>query len=276
METPSSPADVTTSLSDWTNHLLPMKMPYQEVPDDMYTPCGFSVGEIKALGSFADYATLSDVPLPKPYHTFELEKALPRPYRPFRWAYHQTMCRWFELQLSLNANPNPALTKMEPDWWLELESTYEERMKQRSKLFEEHGEAVLQALPGSELACKELMEMVLQFLCARYPQYFSLNVDKTLLSNAILKTKTDLKQTPPLIVLFFNIPEDFAIMLRDEKTGDYMFRAGIICSALGWNVATKIGLRLHEIHTPVPDYKEKMQFSMNRRVPQSGLAHSFR
>ena len=153
---------------------------------------------------------------------------------------------------------------MEPDWWLELENTYEDRMKQRAQLLIDHGEAVLQALPGSELACKELMEMVLQFLCVRYPHYFSLNSSKTVFHNAILQTRTDLKQTPPLHVIFQNIPEDFAIMLRDEKTGLYIFRAGIICSSLGWSLASKIGKPLHEIHDPVPDYKAKMQFSMDR------------
>lgn len=157
-----------------------------------------------------------------------------------------------------------ALTKMEPHWWLELESTYEERIKQRLQLLTKHRDRVLQALPGSELTCKELMEMVLQFLCARYPQYFSLNTTKTVFHNGILKTDTDLEATPPLHVIFQNIPEDFAIMLRDEETGYYVFRAGIICSSLGWNIATKIGLHLHEIHAPIPDYKEKMQFSMDR------------
>ena len=67
---------------------------------------------------------------------------------------------------------------MQTDWWIELENTYEERIKQRQALFAEHGEAVLQALPGSELACKELMEMVLQFVCARYPHYIRLSADK--------------------------------------------------------------------------------------------------
>ncbi|KAH8719283.1 hypothetical protein GQ44DRAFT_741992 [Phaeosphaeriaceae sp. PMI808] len=158
----------------------------------------------------------------------------------------------------------PSLTKMEPDWWLEIENTYEERIQERQDLLAKHGDAVLQALPGSELACKELMEMSLQFLCARYPQYFSLDMDNMLFHNSILNTKTNLKETQPLHVLFNNIPEDFAIMLRDEKTGFYLFQAGIICSALGWNVASKIGMRLHEIHAPIPDYKEKMQFSMDR------------
>ena len=108
------------------------------------------------------------------------------------------------------------------------------------------------------------MEMVLQFLCARYPHYFSLDATKSVFHNAILASVTDLKETLPLHVLFRNVPEDFAIMMRDEKTGKYIFRAGIICSALGWNVCTKIGLHLNEIHAPVPDYKEKMQFSMDR------------
>jgi hypothetical protein len=35
---------------------------------------------------------------------------------------------------------------------------------------------------------------------------------------------------------------------------------------MGWNVGTKIGLQLHQIHDPIPDYKEKMQFSMDRYV----------
>ena len=65
-------------------------------------------------------------------------------------------------------------------------------------------------------------------------------------------------------VLLDNVPEDYALMIREPETGWYYFRAGVICSALGWNVATKLGKRLHEIHAPIPDYKEKMQFSMDR------------
>jgi hypothetical protein len=58
-----------------------------------YTPTGFSTAEIKAMGDFPAYDILSGVPLPQPYENFDPTKALPRPYRPFRWAYHQTMCK---------------------------------------------------------------------------------------------------------------------------------------------------------------------------------------
>ncbi|KAL2868533.1 heme-dependent oxidative N-demethylase family protein [Aspergillus lucknowensis] len=227
--------------------ILPMTADYGTCQEERYTPTGFSVADVKALGDFPDYAVLSGVPLPEPYRAFDIEKALPRPYRPFRWAYHQTM----------------SLTKLEPDWWLELENTYKERVAQRKKLFTEHGEAVLGYLPGSELACKELMEMVLQFLCARYPQYFSL-VGQRILKNKILGMEQDIRAKHPLEIIMDNVPEDFGIMLRDNKTGNYFLRAGVICSAMGWNVASKIGLQLHQIHDPIPDYKEKMQFSMDR------------
>lgn len=155
------------------------------------------------------------------------------------------------------------MTKLETDWWIELESTYKSRITQRKELFAKNGKAVLDALPGSELACKELMEMVLQYICTRYPQYFTL-VDKRILKNRILDTEQDIRAKPPLEILLDNVPEDFALMLRDDETGFYFLRAAIICSALGWNVASKIGRQLHQIHAPIPDYKEKMQFSMDR------------
>ncbi|KAK4623867.1 hypothetical protein CLAFUW4_05703 [Fulvia fulva] len=82
--------------------------------------------------------------------------------------------------------------------------------------------------------------------------------------NEILGTTTDLKSTQPMDFLLNNIPEDFAIMTRSPETGLYSFRGGIIMGSLGWDLGSKIGLQLHEIHTPVPDYKEKMQFLMDR------------
>jgi len=156
---------------------------------------------------------------------------------------------------------------METNWWLELEKTYATRIADRQQLYKDYGKLVLQYLPGSELACKEIMEMALQFVCARYPQYFSLvqsNSKGYVFKNGILGNETVIKEHHPLHVLLDNIPEDFAIVLREPKDGMYYFRAGVICSSLGWNVDMKIGMQLKEIHKPIPDYKEKMEFSMDR------------
>jgi hypothetical protein len=156
------------------------------------------------------------------------------------------------------------MSKLETDFWIEIKNTYRALIAERQALFAQHGPDVLQYLPGSELACKELMEMAIQLVYARYPQYFQLSDDRTILFNRILHTTSNLKEEPPLIVLLNHIPEDFAIMLRNPENGEYYFRAGIICSAIGWNLASKMGLGLSDIHKVVPDYKEKMQMSMDR------------
>ena len=82
-------------------NMLPVTADYKNSPGNLYTPTGFSVDEVKALGDFPDYATLSGVPLPKAYPEHEIDKARPRPYRPFRWAYHQTMCMCRSIPLAV-------------------------------------------------------------------------------------------------------------------------------------------------------------------------------
>ena len=74
--------------------LLGLNENYETAAPNKYCFSGFSMAEIRALGDFPDYAELSGVPAPAPYREFNIETALPRPYRPFRWSYHQTMCKY--------------------------------------------------------------------------------------------------------------------------------------------------------------------------------------
>jgi hypothetical protein len=82
------------SMKALMNDALPMTSSYN-LPNGpiKYTPTGFSTAELKAMGDFPAYDVLSGVALPEPYNNFDITKALPRPYRPVRWAYHQTMCK---------------------------------------------------------------------------------------------------------------------------------------------------------------------------------------
>ena len=79
---------------EFRKSLIPFTADFRDCGPSTYTPMEISMDEIRALGDFPDYAELSGVPLPRPYEEFVIEKALPRPYRPFRWAYHQTMCKF--------------------------------------------------------------------------------------------------------------------------------------------------------------------------------------
>src|ERR1700691_489274 len=108
------------------------------------------------------------------------------------------------------------------------------------------------------------MELVIQFLCARYPSQFSFDKCPGLFRNHIFQTSSNIRTADPWMFMLENVPEDFLIVLKDQKTGLYAMRAGIVCSALGWNIQMKMGKPLHEIHDIVPDYKERMQISMDR------------
>ncbi|KAJ7582590.1 hypothetical protein C8J56DRAFT_223647 [Mycena floridula] len=195
-----------------------------------------------------DCFKLSGLPPPKPLPHFQIDAAKPRPYRPFRWEYHQNM----------------SLTNMEPDWWIELESTYRYRVAQRKKLYALHNKGVIDFLPGSEASCSELAENVISFLCIRYPNQFKFNPKTGIFRNNILNRTDNVNTMHPLVLLLEHVPEDFLITEEDPKTGLYMLRAAVSCSQVGWDLRKKIGRPLHEIHEPVPDYKEKMQPSMDR------------
>lgn len=86
------PSTLDAASEESGRNSVPIHVAFEYADPKAYTPCEFSAEEIKALGDFPDYATMSGVPLPKAYTDFDIKKALPRPYRPFRWVYHQTMC----------------------------------------------------------------------------------------------------------------------------------------------------------------------------------------
>lgn len=87
--------DADMNEDDIRNAMLPFTANYNECVERKFTATGFSIEEIKALGDFSNYAELSGVPLPSRYDSFDIDKAVARPYRPFRWNYHQTMCMSF-------------------------------------------------------------------------------------------------------------------------------------------------------------------------------------
>ena len=74
---------------------------------------------IRRKKSIPDYFELCGIAPPRPMDQFDLAQANARPYRPFRWPYHQTM----------------SLMKMHPSFWLEIDASYHVRIEDRGRLF---------------------------------------------------------------------------------------------------------------------------------------------
>lgn len=93
---PSAAAASATDSAVGQPPLLRLEEDYRHADAAKRIFSGFTVGEVRALGDFPDYAALSGVPLPSPLPDFDITQAMPRPYRPFRWSYHQTMCKGYD------------------------------------------------------------------------------------------------------------------------------------------------------------------------------------
>jgi len=88
----------------WVISRISALAPSESVEPQVY-PLGYqpkTKAERKGLGLYPDYAVLSGIPWPKAYLDFDPERALPRPYRPFRWPYHQTMGKYINSLLGAN------------------------------------------------------------------------------------------------------------------------------------------------------------------------------
>lgn len=162
--------------------------------------------------------------------------------------------------------------KYSPNWWVELERNYVQTMSARQRLLQAHGARIMFESAGAGPAVRELSEMLLQFLAARYPAHFALSASASASApaagarrfrNRLLGTTTDLAATPPLRAIFANVPEDYALMLRSESDGLYYLRAAAVCSSVGWHVAQHRDSPVRSIHAEVPG-AARMAMSMDR------------
>lgn len=213
----------------------------------MYTPTQFTPQQIKAIGPFPDYALLSGVPHPEPCNpTWELSKAVFRPFRPFK--PFRSPDRESKSPAIPPTSPHhidsrtPDITRFpyDPNHWIELTHTYHPTMTTRHALLpsdDSTSKIIFQhPSPTLDIAARELMEALLQFLTLRYPSLFSLSHSNTRFHNTLLGTTTDLLTTPPLRVIFDHVPEDFLLLLRNDTHEGYYVRGAVVCPQREWDL----------------------------------------
>ena len=61
-----------------------------------------------------------------------------------------------------------------------------------------------------------------------------------------------------------NIDDDFLLLLPSDDGDGYVLKGFVTCFPSGFNTKDKFGLKLRDIHKPVPGYKEKLEKSMDR------------
>lgn len=168
---------------------------------------------------------------------------------------------------------------------IQIDRTYQQRLNLRQKILEEHYDTVIAvndshtADPRTHDAVSELFSFILgKYLPLRYPTMFKLHSathDKyEIFENLVTGDKwptsiTALSSTiQGLEILAQTVDEEFLILLPDTSATDdqpkYILQAYETCFPSLFNTREKLGLRLADIHSPVPRYAEKIGRSMDR------------
>lgn len=167
-----------------------------------------------------------------------------------------------------------------------MDRTYQDRIKKRQAVLDQHHDIVVAVNEPSvkdtriRAAVSELYKFILKdYLPNRYPSMFRLELcpeygSKKMLQNLVTGAKwpTTLADNEPTIraleILTQTVDEEFLILLPDisapEDTPSYVLQAYATCFPSGFNTREKLGLRLADIHGPVPGYAQKLERSMDR------------
>ncbi|PIS57564.1 hypothetical protein CJI97_000608 [Candidozyma auris] len=204
------------------------------------------------------YASNEELPKPTPLMITpeQVKNYDDRPWRPFRWPYHQTM----------------SIFKLDINHWLDMDKYYWHYIEEKKRVFMKYGKQNIDWLPGSEDACTELMETVSQHMIDRYPLLFTVLIDKKergrVIRNELTKEILDMTlplKEHPLVYVSMMAKEDFYVVRKDPNDGlHHLVAAAVPFPGGSFDISTKIGKHLDVIHEDVPYYKEKLKNSMER------------
>lgn len=201
----------------------------------------------------AAYYVDAEAPQPTPlYITPEQVKTYDdRPWRPFRWPYHQTM----------------SIFKLDINHWLDMDKYYWHYIQEKERIYHEYGKDNIDWLPESEDACIELMETVRDHMLKRYPLLFTSEDNgvhvKNELTGEVLDFSMPLKDHP-LIYVTKMAKEDFYIVQKRADGHHYLVAAAVPFPGGSFGISYKIGKSLDFIHSEVPYYESKLKKSMER------------
>lgn len=171
------------------------------------------------------------------------------------------------------------------DDWLLMEDTYLDRIVEKTKLTTNthpsyRADANLEAhtVFTNDIAdpvVRELYDIVVQFMCYRYPMYFKVSEGGTTVHNSITNedipaTAGDVEARRLLHYLVGTVEEDLMIMMTvpsledPEFPEDYFFKAGVFAFADGFDPVDKINRPMTLIHDRVPGYETNLRKFMNR------------
>ena len=148
------------------------------------------------------------------------------------------------------------------DEWLEPDEYYYRELLEKEALLANQNNEVFQSKKGSQLAQQEVLDLIIDYMNTFHSELVRIDGDKIFIDG--IKRNFSRKEFAemPLNLAGRLVQEDLCLMAPGD-TG-YTLEAASLCFPSRWRLIDKIGKRMVDIHSPVPDYENKLARPVDR------------
>ena len=132
--------------------------------------------------------------------------------------------------------------------WIEIGDDYVADLATKATVRRQHPDTVFVALPEATAACQEVLDVLVDHLVATWPQHF--HRTGPAVANALTGEVVAIDGSlHPLDAASRLVQEDLIVMI--EGADGLLFGAGSVCFPNRWDLRSKLGRPLREVHAPV-------------------------
>ena len=155
-----------------------------------------------------------------------------------------------------------ALRPLDLTDWIQIGDDYDHEMAAKTVVLRDHHDTVVATIDGIEPEAAEILEHLCDHLCATRPDWFARE------GNEIVNRRRG-ERWPvspgddgswalhPLDIAGRLVQEDLALLVNREA--GLVFGGGTVCFPNRWDLSSKLGLTMAEVHAPVDRLNEQLQ-----------------
>ncbi|MFA7267353.1 MAG: DUF3445 domain-containing protein [Candidatus Nanopelagicales bacterium] len=146
--------------------------------------------------------------------------------------------------------------------WLSIDQSRHRTMQAKDAVLGHSLDQSVITTPAGSDASGALLPTVCDHLTAWHNHNFTITDDEAV--DLESGRRTAINRTTPLETLARMMPQDFCVLTPSGST--WHLTAATVCFTSRWNLESKMGLSISEIHQPVPGYEQRVARAVDRVI----------
>ena len=146
--------------------------------------------------------------------------------------------------------------------WIQIGDDYDHEMDRKAAVLRDNYDTAVRTIPGVEDESHEVLDALVEHLCSMWPQWFSRSGDEVVNAHRgerfrIVPDADGRWYEHPLSIAGRLVQEDMALLV--ERDGRLVFGGGTVCFPNRWDLASKLGRSMADVHAPVSRLNEQLE-----------------